>query len=128
MPSHQISNHKNSSMGPSSRRAYKKSPVVEDESESGYGMVGELAENASDYVSRGASQVREMTRDREGTVVAVALAAGLGLGLIIGASLASSRREQRSWLDRKTAEGFGRRLMDKIEGMLPDALSEHFSK
>jgi len=128
MPSHQISNHKNSSTGSASKTAYKKSPVVEDEVESGYGFVGDLAENASDYVSRGASQVREMTRDREGTVVAVALAAGLGLGLVIGASLASSRREQRTWLDRKTAEGFGRRLMEKIEGMIPDALSEHFSK
>jgi len=128
MASHQISNHKSSAATSQSNTAHKKSPMVDDDSENERGFVGELAENASEYVSRGASQVREMTRDREGTVVAVALAAGLGLGLVIGASLASSRREQRSWLDRKTAEGFGRRLMDRLEGMLPDALSEHFSK
>jgi hypothetical protein len=128
MASHQISNHKNSSKSSPSKAAYQKSPIVDDDADSSFGSVSDIADYASACVSRGASQVREMTRDREGTVVAVALAAGLGLGLVIGASLASSRREQRTWLDRKTAEGFGRRLMDKIEGMLPDALSEHFSK
>ena len=90
--------------------------------------MSEMAEQASDYMARGASRVRKMTRDREGTAVAVALAAGVGVGLVIGAVLVRSQQEQRSWHNRAAAEGFGRRLMERFESMIPDAVAEHFGR
>jgi hypothetical protein len=129
MAANQISNQRNKSGSAhkATQPGRRPSPTT-DESQRDYGSMGAIAEQASDYVARGASQVREMTRNREGAAVAVALAAGLGLGLVIGTALVRSRREQRSWRDRVTAEGFGRRLMDRIEGLIPDALAEHFAK
>jgi len=129
MASNQISNQRNKMGGnPRPTQPAQRQAATYDESHDEYGNVGAIAEQASDYLAKGASQVREMTRDREGTAVVVALAAGLGLGLMIGASLARSHREQRTWRDRITAEGFGRRLMDRIESMIPDALTEHFTR
>jgi hypothetical protein len=129
MASNQVSNHRNKTPGNAKHTETVRRPSpTADESRDEYSSVGAMAEQASDYMQRGASQVREMTRDREGKVVAVALAAGLGVGLMIGASLVRSHRRQLSWRDRVTAEGFGRRLMDRIESMIPDALADHFSK
>lgn len=88
----------------------------------------EMADTASGYVTRRASQVRELTRDHEGAAVAMALAAGFGIGLVIGSGLAMSHRKPQSWRDRLTAEGVGRRLLDRIEGIIPDALASHFGK
>jgi len=88
----------------------------------------QLADQASDYWSEGRDQMAECIRGREGTAVLMAAAAGLGIGLVVGASLGRSHRQQLSWRDRVTAEGFGRRLMERIESMIPDALADHFSK
>ncbi|MEX2307020.1 MAG: hypothetical protein WD738_05480 [Pirellulales bacterium] len=88
----------------------------------------EMGEEVSGYLSRGASQFRDMTRDHEGTAVLVALAAGFGVGLMIGAALASSQRRPRSWTDRIAAEGLGRRLLERAEGLIPDALAERFGR
>jgi hypothetical protein len=86
-----------------------------------------MREEISEYVSRGASQVREMTRDHEGTTVLVALAAGFGVGLLIGAAIAPSHR-QPSWSDRLAAEGVGRRLLARVESMIPEALAERLGR
>jgi len=88
----------------------------------------EYADQASDYWSQGKEQMEECIRGREATAVVTAVAAGLGIGLVIGAALGRSHRKQLTWRDRITAEGFGRRLMERIESMIPDALSDHFSK
>ena len=86
-----------------------------------------VREQAADCWTRGEDQMRELVRDREGTAVMIALAAGLGLGLVLGSALAPAP-PPRSWRERMMAEGFGRRIMDRIEGLIPDALAEHFSK
>ena len=62
--------------------------------------MGAMTRRDSGYVSQGASQVREMTRDHEGTAVLVALAAGFGVGLLIGAALSPSHRTAE--LERST--------------------------
>lgn len=85
----------------------------------------DMGEQMSDYVSRGASQMREVTRDHEGTAVLVALAAGFGVGILLGAAMASSHRQPLGWRDQIAAEGLGRRLMSRIEGMMPETLSEY---
>jgi hypothetical protein len=84
----------------------------------------EISDEVSAYVSRGASQVRETTRDHEGAAVLVALAAGFGVGLLLGAAMASSHSQPQSWRDRIAAEGLGRRLLERVENMMPDALTE----
>jgi hypothetical protein len=96
--------------------------------ESAQDYASDMADHASEYWSQGREQVRGMVRGREGTTVLVALAAGVGVGLLIGSSLGRSRAEQQSCNARRTAEQFGRRLMDRLENMIPEALSEHFSR
>ena len=89
---------------------------------------GEMAEEASGYLSRGASQIRGITRDHEGTAVLVALAAGFGVGLLIGAAIASSQSRPRSWKDRIAAEGLGRRVLERVENLIPEALAERLGR
>jgi sugar (pentulose or hexulose) kinase len=101
---------------------------VEDVQSSVRNAAGQLAEQASEFWSEGREQMQECVRGREGAAVLMAAAAGVGVGLVVGASLGRSHKQQLTWRDRVTAEGFGRRLMERIESMIPDALSEHFSK
>jgi hypothetical protein len=84
-----------------------------------------MGEQASNYMSRGASQVRDLTKDHEGAAVLVALTAGFGVGMLIGAALASSHSRPQSWRDRLTAEGLGRRMMERMESMVPDAVKDY---
>jgi hypothetical protein len=91
--------------------------------------IEQASDYASDVVSQGSEYVRDLTRDREGTAVGVALAAGFGIGLVLGCSIARSYAEPtRNWRDRITDEGLGRRLMANIERIIPTALAEHFVK
>lgn len=129
MAANQVSNHKRGSTGShKAPQPMRRSLSAAEESEHEHSYMGEMAEQASDYMTRGATRMREITRNREGTAVAVALAAGVGLGLVIGAGLVRGQQEQRSWRTRAAAEGFGRRLMERIEGMIPDAVAEHFGR
>jgi hypothetical protein len=91
--------------------------------------MGTMRNEVSGYLSRGASQVRELTHDREGATVLIAFGAGVGLGLLIGGALAGAfeSRPQR-WTDRIAAEGIGRRMLDRIESILPEALAERVSR
>jgi len=101
---------------------------LRQEAERNFGSLSDVANQASDYWERGEHQMRQLVRDREGTAILLAVATGLGIGLVIGASLGRSHRQQLSWRDRINAEGFGRRLMERIEGMIPEAVSEHFGR
>jgi hypothetical protein len=93
-----------------------------------YETMSDMAEQASDYVALGASQVQECIREYSGTAVVVSLVAGFGIGLAIGKALSSAHSEPQTWRDRIAAEGLGRRLMESIESIIPDALSQHFTK
>ncbi len=129
MAANQISNQRNKLGGQQQGAPSKrKQSAMSEEPQHDYGSMGELAEQASDYVERGRSHVRELARGREGAAVAIAFAAGLGVGLAIGGGLVRSYRQPRTWRDRLTEEGLGRRLMDRLERMVPDALAEHFAK
>jgi hypothetical protein len=91
-------------------------------------FTGEMGNQVSEYVSRGSTQIREMTRDHEGTAVLAALAAGFGVGLLIGAALASSQSRPQTWRERIAAEGLGRRLLERVESIMPDALTDLIHK
>jgi hypothetical protein len=65
----------------------------------------------------------ETVQQHPDEAVLVALAAGAVVGLLIGTMLAGPPETtlQRS---RRAAEGLGERLMNSIEKMLPDSLSQ----
>jgi len=90
--------------------------------------LAEMRDEMSGYISRGAQQFRKMTHDREGTTMLVALAAGFGVGLVIGCSLATSHRQPKSWSDRLMADGLGRKIIARVERMVPEAVAEHFNR
>jgi len=129
MASNQVSNQrkgKGASQGPQSAKG--SNPNYSDEEKSNPGMLSAVASRASDYWEQSEECTRDMVRGREGTAILMALAAGVGVGLVVGAALGRSFQEEQSWRDRMRAEGFGRRLMDRIESIIPDALAEHFGK
>ncbi len=79
------------------------------------------------YMERGKDQLREIMQDNAGRTVLISLAAGFGLGLVIGQALGGSPRSSSKWSDRIAAEGLGRKLMEGVEGILPDAVSKHLN-
>ena len=74
------------------------------------------------FFERGNDQLREMVADHEGRTLLVAAAFGFGIGLAIGCGIAQSRQPER-WTDRLAAEGIGRRLMERIDSLLPESIS-----
>jgi hypothetical protein len=94
--------------------------------EKGHTM-SQMRDQVAEYYERGSSQIRDMTRDREGAAVLIALAAGFGVGLLVGAAMAPHPKPRR-WTDRLAAEGLGRRLMERIEGIIPDMITERLGR
>jgi len=128
MATYQTSNQRRSGDGRNQGgQAGRRQSSGTEESTSSYGAIGDMAEQASDYMAQGATEVQECIREHSVTSVAVSLVAGFGIGLLIGRALAP-HHEPRSWRERMTAEGVGRRLLDRIEAMLPDAIAEQFGK
>jgi len=74
------------------------------------------------YLERGNQQLRDMMEDHEGQTVLVGLALGFGIGLAIGYSMGGSSEPQR-WTDRIAAEGVGRRLLERIDSLLPESIT-----
>jgi hypothetical protein len=69
-----------------------------------------------------------MTQDHEGGAVLIALAAGFGIGVLIGCALAPSKSQSRRWIDRTAAENLGRRFLERVENMVPEMISERFGR
>jgi hypothetical protein len=90
--------------------------------------VGEMRDEVAEYYSQGTERFSEVTRGHEGQAVLIALAAGFGVGLVIGCSLATASRRPQTWTERVMAEGLGRRIMDRVERMMPEALAEHLGR
>lgn len=55
----------------------------------------------------------------------MSLGAGLGIGLMLGLAMSKSENSQLGWLDRRTAESFGRRVIDSVTSRLPDSIREY---
>jgi hypothetical protein len=87
-----------------------------------------MRDQVAGYVSQGTEQFGQMTRGHEGQAVMIALAAGFGVGFLIGCSLASSHQKPHGWSDRIMAEGLGRKLLARVERMMPEMISEHFGR
>jgi hypothetical protein len=129
MASNQVSNERRPrGGGPGPTRAGQSTPNYASEPYRDYGALGDAAHRATEYYEQGEDRLRECMSGREGTSLLLSLAAGVGVGLVLGIALGRSRRESMSWRDRVAAEGFGRRLMDRLEGLIPDTIAEHFAK
>jgi len=130
MAANQISNQRNKSGNSRSQGGQpgQRPGTEREESSSAYGAIGDMAEHAQEYVTESAEQVQECIREHSGASVIISLAAGFGIGLLIGRAIAAPNQEPRSRRYRAMAEGFGTRLMDRIEAMIPDAVAEHFGK
>jgi len=134
MASNQTSNQRRTNNGAHNQPGHpaqnpnRSAPESSREASDEGGMMSNFGEQASHYYERGQEQLRDCVTGREGTAVLMAMAAGVGVGLVIGAALGHSHQQERSWRDRVTAEGFGRRLMERIESMVPNALAEHFAR
>lgn len=77
-------------------------------------------------------QMDEMVQEHAGQSVLIALVAGFGIGYLIGCALASDGESSSysRWsrlTDRSAAEGIGRRVMDSLDRILPDAISSRFT-
>jgi hypothetical protein len=79
------------------------------------------------YLARGNEQIREMVEDHEGQAVLIALAVGFGIGVVLGYGLGGSQHEER-WTDRIAAEGLGRRFLERLDTILPEAVTSRFAK
>lgn len=110
------------------RRDHERHEASSEEQVSAPESMREMAEQASQYVREAAAEVRECTREHSTAAVVTALVGGFGIGLLIGHAIGMPRRAPRSLRDRMAAEGIGRRLMERIESVIPDAIAEHFGK
>ncbi len=128
MAANQTSNRSRSGNGKgSSHSVTRRAEPEQDIAASAYQAAGDMAERATDYISQSAAHAQGCIREHSGKSVMVSLVAGFGIGLLVGRALAKPA-EPRLRSYRSAAEGIGRRLIDRIEGMIPETLAEHFGK
>lgn len=85
-------------------------------------------DTAEGYLARGNAQFQEMVEDHEGQAVLVALAVGFGIGVVLGYGIGAPFAREEHWTDRVAAEGVGRRLLERLDSMLPEAITSRFAK
>lgn len=125
MPTRNRSNGRKNAANKDKQSAQSK---VRDVASQAASKVGNVRDEVAGYYSQGTERFGQMTRGHEGQAMLIALAAGFGVGLVIGCSLASASQRPQSWHERITAEGVGRKLMDRVEQMLPHAVAEYLGK
>jgi hypothetical protein len=80
-------------------------------------------------LARGNEQLREMVEDREGRTVLAACALGFGIGVAIGYALgAPSERVRGRWSDRITTEGLGKKILERLDQLLPEAVTSRLHR
>lgn len=124
MAANNLSNRRNKSGGQKGRSGGQ--PAKRQEPQEGNNMA-QMREQVAEYYERGEDQVRRMSHDHEGSAVLIALAAGFGVGVLIGCAMAPSKPRSR-WIDRTAAENLGRRFLERFEGMVPEMISERFGR
>lgn len=83
-----------------------------------------IASEAQRYLDRGNEQLRGIVEDREGQTILTAMALGFGIGLAIGYAIGGPSREEHYGWDRRTAEGLGRKLLARLDQILPSSVSD----
>ena len=119
--------HKKSKPGGQQTPTGSQSDSASQQGGQNYGSTHQFSHDEPSYIEQGISQMEECTRDHAGAAILVSLAAGFGIGLAIGCALATPH-QPKTWRDRLSAEGIGRQMLDRLEGMIPDALAEYIRK
>ena len=61
------------------------------------------------------------------TTILASLGAGLGIGVAVGVALSGSKASSRhTWLDRRTAEAIGHKMLKNLGSWVPDSVSNRF--
>lgn len=97
-----------------------------------YGMQEDLgsrarhvASDARGYLEQGYHSAEDLVVNHPAVSALTVFSVGLGLGLFIGCSLAGGMRQRQpaSRFDRRSAEKFGRQMMDSLSDYLPESLA-----
>src|SRR4051794_17225342 len=96
---HHVTNHRRPNGRAQSAQTAARSVEneVEDVQSTVRNAAGQLADQASEYWNEGREQMQECVRGREGAAVLMAAAAGVGVGLVVGAALGRSHKQQLTW-------------------------------
>ena len=94
----------------------RQSAVIERERESD-------DDEEAGYLAERATQLRELARGREGQAVVAALATGFSIGIVLSTVIAGSNR-RKTWPEKIANEGYLRRLLEAVEGRLPESISK----
>jgi hypothetical protein len=89
------------------------------------GQARQMAEGARGYLGQGYQGAEELVASHPAASALVAFGVGLGIGLLLGSSIAHStdRRRSAAWVDRRKAEKFGRQMLDSLVDFLPEPLA-----
>jgi hypothetical protein len=102
----------------------RQQPSKSSEAQQRGGRTAPIADQAQHYLERGNERLRDMVEDHEGQSVLLALALGFGVGIAIGYAIGGPSQSASSrWIDRSTAENLGRKLMERMDQILPTAIS-----
>lgn len=97
-----------------------------------YGNQGAGAEGmrgqAEGYLRHSYGEMQECLSEYPMASTLSAFGIGLGVGLLIGITLAGESRPQpRHWYDLGSAEDYGRRILDAVTSALPDSIAKRVS-
>lgn len=87
-----------------------------------------IAQDMRAFIGERYHNVEEIVSNHPATAGLVVFGLGLGVGLIMGSSIAAASRPRRSpWIDARRAERFGRHMFDLLAEHLPESLSKRLS-
>jgi hypothetical protein len=93
----------------------------------GAGMEG-MQERGEGYLRHGYTEMQECVSEYPMASTLSAFGIGLGIGLLIGMTLAGeSRPRPRHWYDLGSAEDYGRRILDAVTSALPDSIAKRIT-
>lgn len=85
-------------------------------------------EQAAGYLRHSYGEMQECVAEYPLASTLTAFGIGLGVGILIGATLAGESRPQpRHWYDLSSAEEFGQRIVDAVAGALPESIAKRIT-
>ena len=83
----------------------------------------DMSNRVTGAVNEGYDQVRGCVTEYPASSIFTLFAVGFGVGMLVGCALSGSSQPSSTWYDRAHAEKFGRRILDSLSGMVPDAVA-----
>jgi hypothetical protein len=86
-------------------------------------VVADADDEDQGALAQRASEMREIARRHEGSVVVTALVTGFSLGLVLGGLLIHSKMRGH-WPDRSSLQATGRRILNQVESHIPESIRD----